>query len=220
MTDRALARRLAQQARADGQPLRWFEELYAQGDLDGTGQGAAVPWVDRAVHPALRDAPVPVGPLRTLVVGCGLGDDAQWLADSGKQVTAFDVSPSAVEACRRRWPGSPVTWLAADLLDPPASWLAEPFELVVEVNTVQVLPPGSAERRTALRRLGELTGGTLLLICRGRDEDEPEGEMPWPLTLTALATLEDAGLERTWFDDALDAEDPPVRRLRGTWVRR
>ena len=31
---------------------------------------------------------------RALVVGCGLGDDAEYLAEQGFSVTAFDISPT------------------------------------------------------------------------------------------------------------------------------
>ncbi|CAO5255228.1 hypothetical protein [Frankia sp. AgKG'84/4] len=49
-------------------------------------------------------------------------------------------------------PMMPVRYAVADLLDPPAGWLADPFDLVVEVYTVQVLPFGSPLRAAALDR--------------------------------------------------------------------
>lgn len=47
--------------------------------------------------------------------------------------------------------------------------------------TLQVLPP--AARPPAMRRMAEwvASGGVLLVITRGREPDEPEGNMPWPL---------------------------------------
>ncbi len=64
---------------------------------------------------------------------------------------AFDVSPTAVDTARRRFPCSAVEYVTADLLSPPRFW-AGAFDRVVEVFTVQVLT-GTA-RRTAFARIG------------------------------------------------------------------
>src|SRR3954469_4403430 len=118
MTDdkRATARALAARAVDDGEPLRWFEELYAAADRGD----AVVPWADLTPNPVLvRELEsLAVQGLRTLVVGCGYGDDATFLAAAGAVVTAFDVSPSAVAHCRQRFPDAHVTWIAADAVTP------------------------------------------------------------------------------------------------------
>jgi SAM-dependent methyltransferase len=217
MEDRRAARQLAHEAVAAGQPLRWFEQLYAAADADA----AVVPWADRVVNPSLARWPqfAPATMRRALVVGCGYGDDAEWLAAQGCEVTAFDVSESAIRACRARFPASPVAYEVADLLAPPAGWIARPFELVVEAYTVQVFAPGSAERADVIRALAPLTGGTLLVIARGRDETDDAGAMPWPLLAAELAPLEQLGLEQIAFDDYVDDEDPPTRRFRVTYTR-
>jgi hypothetical protein len=64
-------------------------------------------------------------------------------------------------------------------------------------------------------------GGTLLIICRGRDEDEVQAELPWPLPRSAFATLiKECGLTERSFEDFLDAdEDPPARRFRAVFQR-
>ena len=73
------------------------------------------------------DAAGPLGGRRALVVGCGLGDDAVEVARRGAATTAFDLSPTAVAWCRRRFPDAPVTWTTADLLaTPPAVAASEP----------------------------------------------------------------------------------------------
>jgi protein-L-isoaspartate O-methyltransferase len=43
---------------------------------------------------------------RALVVGCGLGYDAEFLARLGYAVTGFDVAPTAIERAVRENPGS------------------------------------------------------------------------------------------------------------------
>ena len=63
-------------------------------------------------------------------------------------------------------------------------------------------------------------GGLLLVIARGREPDEPEGQMPWPLTRVGLDQFTLFGLEQRRFDDFFDAEEPRVRRLRGLYQRK
>lgn len=208
--ERRLARELAAAAVRDGEPTRWFEELYARAER---GDGV-VPWADARPSPTLeRLVPtLAAAGRRVLVVGCGYGDDAVLLAGAGARVTAFDISPTAVEHCRRRFPEAAVTWCVGDALAPDARWHGA-FDLVVEVNTLQVLPP--AERAVAGRALGTCVaeGGALLVICRGREPAEPEGAMPWPLTPAEVRGLAVNGLVLERLDDLLDDEDPPVRRL-------
>ena len=211
MTDpRAKARELAAQAVQDGDPTRWFEELYALAERGD----ATVPWADLEPNPVLRRVlpALAVDGARTLVVGCGYGDDAVLLAAEGARVTAFDVASTAVARCRQRFPEAPVDWCVADALAPPGAW-AHAFDLVVEINTLQVLPP--AERAWAGQALGRCVaaGGALLVIARGREPDEPEGAMPWPLTVAEVEALAAGGLVLEQLDDLLDHEDPPVRRL-------
>src|SRR5436190_1404721 len=177
--DRARARALAQDAIARGKALSWFEALYREAD----GGTAVVPWADLVPNPQLvawLDANPSIGG-RALDVGTGFGDNAEELARRGMDVVAFDVAATAVARARARFPGSPVRYLVADLLDPPADWRAA-FDLVAETYTLQVLPP--SERGAAVHALRTFVapGGTLLVIARGREPAEPEGVMPWPLT--------------------------------------
>jgi SAM-dependent methyltransferase len=159
---RAQARRMAAESIAEGDPTGWFERLYA---LAGRGEGI-VPWADMRPNPVLTAWARP-GSGRALVVGCGLGDDAEHLAALGHSVTAFDVSETAVERARTRFPGSPVAYRAADLLNPPAEW-SRAFDLVVEIYTIQVLRDGPRERAIANTASFVAPGGTLLVIAGAR----------------------------------------------------
>ena len=93
------------------------------------------------------------------------------------------------------------------------------FDLVAETYTLQVRPP--PERATAARILGELVApaGTLLVIARGRESDDAEGAMPWPLTRAEVEAIGCQAMPLTSFEDFVDAEDPPVRRFRATFRR-
>jgi 2-polyprenyl-3-methyl-5-hydroxy-6-metoxy-1,4-benzoquinol methylase len=128
---RQYARQLAADSLARGDATGWFETLYEAAERGTT----TVPWADFAPYPRLVSALVGCsGSGRALVVGCGLGDDAEHVASLGFTTVAFDVAPSAIAAARRRFPNSTVEYVTADLLAPPASW-ARAFDLVVEVFT-------------------------------------------------------------------------------------
>ena len=203
-----------------GQATGWFEELYksAGGDAD------AIPWADRSPNPNLvawLDRAKVTMSGRALVVGCGLGDDAEELSRRGWKVTAFDISPTAIGWCKQRFPASKVEYVAADLLDPPKQW-NRAFDFVFESYTLQAVPPEVRERMVP--RVGELVapGGTLLIICRARDENEEQASLPWPLPKSALSPLvKQCGLTERAFEDFLDEQDdPPARRFRAVYQRR
>lgn len=217
-TARERARRLAGESVGRGDPTGWFEELYAEAG----GDEGAVQWADMAPNPHLVGWLERTGPRaaasRALVVGCGLGDDAEELARRGFDVVAFDVSPTAVAWCRRRFPGSRVEYVVADVLAPPGAWEGA-FDLVVEVYTLQVLPPGP--RETAMGRIAATVapGGTLLVVERGREPEEDAGSMPWPLTRAELRGFVRHGLREQALEDYLDGEEPRVRRFRVEYGR-
>jgi len=216
MTDRSTARRLAAESVAAGEPTAWFETLYAAAEA---GE-AVVPWADLEVNPLLvrwsAEATVlgrATGKGRAVVIGCGLGDDAEYLAGLGYEVVAFDIAPTAVAAARRRFPSSIVDYRVADLLALPADWLGA-FDLVLEVYTVQVLL--DEPRRKAIANSAALVapGGTLLVLARARDADGDPGQMPWPLTRAEIDSFATGDLTIHDITEVLDDETPPVRR----WV--
>lgn len=208
---RDLARDLARQHYSAGDPLGWFEALYKQasGDFD------AIPWAGRAVNPHLavwcERETLPRPGARVLVIGCGLGDDAEYLAARGAAVTAIDISESAIQWCRRRFPDSKVTYQAANLLD-----FTGEYDLAVEIYTLQAMP--LELRRQAIAAAGNLAR-ELLIVCRGRDESDPPGELPWPLTRQDLDGLRKSGLELIAFEDFDDPFEPGKRRFRAHWRR-
>ena len=216
--NRTRARQLAAESIARGDPTGWFEQLYREGEQ---GQ-SVVPWVELQTNPNLLDFwqrnPQPTAGRSALKIGCGLGDDAEQLAAWGFETTAFDVSPTAIHGCRRRFPKSQVNYLSADLLAPPPGWTAT-FDFVLESYTLQVLPP--SVRAKAIRMVAGFVapGGALLLIARGRGEDESEGQMPWPLLKSELEEIPLYGLRQLSFEDFFDKETPPVRRFRALYQK-
>lgn len=218
MRDRTRARELAAEFLRKDDPTGWFEELYKEGE-DGK---SVVPWADGEKNPHLAEF-WKVHPQKTLgksalVIGCGLGDDAEQLAEWGYRTMAFDISETAIRTARKRFPKSEVEYCVADLLDPPELWKSK-FDFVLEAYTVQALPKELRSR--AIEKLGSFVGpgGSLLVLARGREMDEPEGQMPWPLTRAELAEFVRAGLTEETFEEYFDTEEPPARRYRVLYAR-
>jgi SAM-dependent methyltransferase len=200
------ADRLATTAIDAGEPTVWFERLYSaarRGEV-------AMPW-DRAdpnrLLAAWTEGLVGAG-LRALVIGCGLGADAEHIAGLGFTTDAFDVSESAIATARDRYPDSPVRYRTADLLDPPAELLGA-FDLVVEIFTVQALP--STVRHTAIANVGRMVGpnGTLVAIGMAQDErDDPISGPPWPLSREEIESFASGELIQVQIADHRTPDDP------------
>ncbi len=213
MRDRTRAKQLATEFLSRGDPTGWFESLYREAD----DTLANIPWAELSPSPNLLDFwnqhPLDSAGKTALVIGCGLGDDAEQLAAWGFETTAFDIAESAIDRCLRRFPETRVRYQAADLLNPPPAWLNS-FDFVFECYTLQALPP-SLRSLAMERTAGFLNShGSLLIIARAREETDPEGQMPWPLTRQELGRFNALGLRTLSFEDYLDGEDPPVRRFR------
>ena len=115
---------LPRAAVSEHEDTAWFERLYAAAEAGD----AEVPWDRGGPNPFLeqwvRERGLEGAGRRALVIGTALGDDAELLAARGYAVTAFDVSPTAIEGARRRFPDSSVDYRVADLLDLPAECAA------------------------------------------------------------------------------------------------
>jgi SAM-dependent methyltransferase len=209
------ARRVSGETLPDGDPTGWFERLYA----DAAQGQAIVPWDRRAPHPLLVEwverQPAGSG-RRTLVVGSGLGDDAAFLAARGYRVIAFDISKSAIESARRRFPTTPVDFRVADLLNPPAEW-HQRFDLVVETYTTQSLPVRL--RPIVALHAGRFVapGGTLLVLAVASAGDEPDDGPPWPLSRADIESFAVEGLEVASAE--LVSDPPGMRHWRAVFTR-
>jgi SAM-dependent methyltransferase len=188
-----------QDPRPDTDQLPGFEEIYARAGQDL----GAIPWAALAPNPALvgwlDQQPRPAGD-RALVIGCGLGDDAEEAARRGYQVTAFDLSPTAIRHCRERFPGSAVDYQIADLFHLPAYW-NEAFSLVVEIRTLQSLPLPERAGAAAAIAAAAGPGGRVFVRALGRDDGEPPGSRPWPVSHGELRGFIKAGLGEAEFAD-------------------
>lgn len=195
-------------------PTGWFEALYSQ----AKGDISQIPWANSTVNPNLSEwltkNHIQGLGKKALVVGCGLGDDAEALAAKGFVVTGFDISPSAISWCKQRFPDSKVNYVVSNALELESSW-KENFDLILESYTLQAVP--SLVRNRIIKTIVEYVAlqGTILIICRGRDKLEDEGKHPpYRLTQEELSLIEELGLKKVTLEDYLDGETPPVRRFR------
>ena len=142
--------------------------------------------------------------LAALVVGCGLGDDAELIAGLGYRTLAFDISASAIEAARQRFPRSAVSYRVADLMAAPADW-RQAYDLVVESMTLQALP--DPPRATAIASLAALVapGGTLIVFARGREPGTVDDGPPWSLTRPEIEAIAAGQLEVAGIDEVRDS---------------
>jgi SAM-dependent methyltransferase len=218
--DKSEARRravqLAQQHRENGDFLSWFEQLYASAQHDPN----AIPWADLTPNAQLvewiEENNLQGEGKTAVVIGCGLGDDAELLAENGFDVTAFDISASAIDWCKGRFPDSRVNYIVADLFTLPPGWV---FDFVLEIYTIQALPLEFRDRAITAAASLVAPHGTLLAIGRLAGDIEERVHMPWPLTRVELDSFTRAGLYQAHFVAYLDDEENPVNRFRAEYRR-
>jgi 2-polyprenyl-3-methyl-5-hydroxy-6-metoxy-1,4-benzoquinol methylase len=131
----------------------WWEHHY---QAHAANHGAPSPQLEAEV------AGLPVG--AALDAGCGRGADAVWLARQGWQVTAVDVSPTAVGNARdlaaHHGPdvASRISWVVADL----TTWRPRArYDLVISQYVHPTMPFGDFVARLAQ---AVAPGGTLLIV--------------------------------------------------------
>lgn len=201
----------------------WHDEIYraAHGDpgkvpwATGGANSALVSWLNAEAAGRVRPGS------RAAVVGCGLGDDVIELINRGYDAIGFDLSPTAVDWARSRFPGQASAFCVCDLLTPPTRFRHR-FELVVECCTLQSLEPAMREAATAALASLLCPRGTLIAIAQGREDAEQLQHVqgpPWPLTRAELTELmASVGLKPSRpVDDFSD--EVGRRRVRGVFER-
>ena len=209
---RERVREIAAEHAERGDQLGWFDAVYssASGNIDN------IPWADlepnRFFKAWAEERGLKGKGRKALVVGCGLGDDARYLNELGFNVTAFDISTAAIDWAKRLQKDTSIQFEVMDLFQPFRAWLGG-FDFVLEIYTIQPLPMELRERAIDAVASFVAPGGELVAVCRGRDDDEEVGELPWPLSRKDLSRFDENGLIETSFAEMLDDEDEGVRRF-------
>ncbi|WP_382464752.1 class I SAM-dependent methyltransferase [Streptomyces noursei] len=153
-----------------GEPALDFEAVYQGREVS---YGAASPQAD--LIPWRLDGPQPLlveleaageitGPV--LECGCGLGDNAVFLASRGHEVTAFDAAPAAIEKARSKvTAAAPVTFTVADATELNGIGVPGGFRTVVDSAMLHCLT--ADQRRAYLRGLRRVCapGAKLHALC-------------------------------------------------------
>ncbi|HEY2867105.1 MAG TPA: class I SAM-dependent methyltransferase [Pyrinomonadaceae bacterium] len=218
---RARIREIAAEFATRGDDLGWFDAAYRE----AAGDAEKLPWGDLEPNKFFKAWAEGHGlqgdGRKALVVGCGLGDDARYLDDLGFNVTAFDLSPTAIEWAKRLHALTKIKFGAADLFHPPDDWFSiktppataggsdrtGTFDFVLEIYTIQPLPMDL--RTKAIDSVASFVapGGGLVVVSRGRGDDEELVQLPWPLSRHDLSRFLESGLTEIGFDDFIDEED-------------
>jgi SAM-dependent methyltransferase len=209
---RAKQRELANEFASRGDVTGWFEELYKRAE----GDNAKVSWADLEPNRFLRAWAEKVDlrgdGRKALVVGCGLGDDAVYLDDRGFEVTAFDISPTAIEWAKRIHEGRDIKFEAMDLFEPFRGWLGA-FDFVLEIYTIQPLPIDIRPKVIDAIAAFPKPGGELVVVTRAREDDEETDQLPWPLSRKDLKRFEENGLVEEHFEVQPGDEEDPMQRF-------
>ncbi len=190
-------------SKAHNKASEWFEDLYK----NNKNSQENIPWARQTVNPLLQtyldEDKVHKG--TALVIGCGLGDDAKALQLAGYDVTAIDVSQTALDLAKERFVDSSIKFIKEDIFE-----YEEQFDFVFEALTIQSLPIEFREKMIKAVVETVAIGGELLLVAHKREA--MLGGPPWPLTKEEVNLFKSYGLTELSFE--LHTEESKISQTR------
>lgn len=173
----------------------WFEDLYKE----NYKQNENIPWAQMKPNEHLLEY-IKLNPSsgKALVVGCGLGDDAVVLSQAGYDVTAIDISHSAIKWCQERFDECEVEFIVQDVFELPQDMVGA-YDFVFESLTIQSLPIEFREKIiTAIASLLS-QNGKILVVAHAKDEESKKDGPPWPLEQEHIDIFKEIGLSELEF---------------------
>jgi SAM-dependent methyltransferase len=137
-----------------------------------------------------------------LDIGCGLGDNAIYLAKNGHTVTALDISPTALITANRRAEDAGVEVKFAVTDSTKLDGYTDAFDTVIDVGLFHSLDDDGRRSYAAAVHRATRPGATLLLSCFS--DSNPVGEEPRPAVSeeTLREVLGGAGWDITSLEPA------------------
>ena len=136
-----------------------------------------------------------------LDIGCGLGDNAIYLAQQGLNVTGLDISPTALTTAewRANYAGVSVKFAVAD--STKLVGYTEAFDTVVDSGMFHCLDDDGKRSYAAAAHRATRPGATLLLSCFS---DANQSDEEWPRPAVSEQTLRDVLAGAGWDIEALE----------------
>jgi trans-aconitate methyltransferase len=155
---------------------QWWERHYQEHEA-----GRGLP----NSHLAAEVTGLPTG--TALDAGCGEGADAVWLARHGWEVTAVDISPTAVSRAPEHQ--ERVSWVVADVTvwEPP-----QQYDLVISQYVHPAMPFGDFVARLAR---AVAPGGTLFVVGHDHADSHSAAHAPEKASITAGAVTRSLSAE-------------------------
>lgn len=189
----------------------WFNELYKKCGRDDS----QVPWATMSSHKFLDEyIESNTAHGKALVVGCGLGDDAMALHKAGYDVTAIDISESAIEWCEERFMEHEhdVKFRVHDIFEMPEEMM-ESFDFIFESRTIQSLPLAFRNRIIGAISALAKKDGKILVVANGKLEGEEIQGPPWPLERNEVRLFENHGMRELEFSIISNEDENAVSKF-------
>jgi SAM-dependent methyltransferase len=136
-----------------------------------------------------------------LDIGCGLGDNAIYLARNGHHVTGLDISPTALATAERRAndAGVQVTFAVTD--STKLEGYTEAFDTIVDSGMFHCLDDDAKRSYAAAAHRATRPGANLLLTCFS---DANPSDEEWPRPAVSEQTLRDVLGGAGWDIESLE----------------